>query len=64
MDERDGKDQGIQIVGYLIAGLLLYGGVGWLVDAVFHTSWALPLGVMVGLGLAVYLIIKRYGGNA
>jgi len=64
MDERDGQDQGIHMVGYLVAGLLFYGGIGWLVDFFLGTSWGLPLGLVAGVGLAVYVIVKRYGGNA
>lgn len=63
MDERGGKDQGIQMAGYLIAGVLFYGGIGWLADTLLGTSWWLPIGLLVGVGLAVYLIIKRFGSR-
>lgn len=49
------------VLSYVMAGLLFYGGLGWLVDRWLHTSWFLPLGMVLGLGLSVYLIIKRFG---
>lgn len=64
MEEQSGKDQGIQMVGYLIAGLLFYGGIGWLVDVLFGTTWGLSLGLVLGIGLAIYVIVKRYGTKA
>lgn len=47
--------------GYLVAGIGLYGGIGWLLDRWLETSFLLPIGIVVGLGLALYLIFKRFG---
>ena len=48
-------------LSYILAGLILYGGLGWLGDHYLHTEWMLPVGLIVGLGFSIYLIIKRYG---
>ena len=48
-------------LSYILAGLILYGGLGWLGDNYLHTEWMLPVGLIVGLGMSIYLIIKRYG---
>nr|WP_202897380.1 hypothetical protein [Actinopolymorpha pittospori] len=38
-----------------------YGGIGWLLDRHLGTSFLLPVGILVGLTLALYLVFKRYG---
>lgn len=58
-----GRDQGMAILSYLIAGICLYGGLGWLGDHFLHTSFLLPVGLIAGLVVSVYLIIKRYGST-
>ena len=63
-DHPRGRDEnpGWAIVSYLIAGMLLYGGIGWLIGR-WTGSTALPLaiGMLVGLALALALVIFRYG---
>lgn len=54
-------DQGVMVLSYLIGGVLVYGGLGWLGDRFFHTGFLLPLGIIVGAALAVYTIIRRFG---
>jgi F0F1-type ATP synthase assembly protein I len=54
-------DQGVMVLSYLIGGVLVYGGLGWLGDHFFGTSFLLPLGIVLGAALAVYAIIKRFG---
>jgi F0F1-type ATP synthase assembly protein I len=38
-----------------------YGGIGWALDWWFHTSWWLPVGLILGTALGVYLVIVKYG---
>ena len=54
-----GSEKGL----YILAGLLFYGGLGWLGDHLWKTSWLLPLGLILGLASSTYLIIKRYGSG-
>lgn len=54
-------DQGVTVLSYLIGGVLVYGGLGWLGDHFFGTKFLLPLGIVLGAALAVYAIIKRFG---
>jgi len=56
-----GTEDGYRIIAYLAAGLLFYGGIGWLLDRWLDTSFLLPVGIIVGVVLAMYSIIKRYG---
>jgi len=48
------------ITSYLISGMLVYGGLGALVDRwTGHTSLFAPIGVVAGLAAALYLAIAR-----
>lgn len=60
-DSTGRSDEGMRILSYLLAGLLFYGGLGWLGDRVFNTTWLLPTGIIAGVVLSIYLIIKRFG---
>jgi F0F1-type ATP synthase assembly protein I len=50
------------IVGTLLAGILAWGGIGYLLDRWmgFHYLF-LPIGMVVGVGIAMYVVIIRYG---
>jgi F0F1-type ATP synthase assembly protein I len=58
----DAKEQGYRVLSYLLAGIAVYGGLGWLLDRWLDTSFLLPVGVVVGAACSIYLIIRRYGG--
>lgn len=57
--DKAAMDQGMRALSYLISGVLLYGALGWVGDHFLHTSFLLPIGIVVGAGLGVYLTIKR-----
>ncbi|MFZ1385567.1 MAG: AtpZ/AtpI family protein [Propionicimonas sp.] len=61
MGEHGGTDQGLRIISILISGLLLYGGVGWVLDRWLQTSWWLPIGLIVGVIAGIYLVIMKFG---
>lgn len=52
------------ILSYLLAGIGLYGGLGWLGDRFWQTSFLLPVGMILGMGISIYVVIKRYGSAA
>jgi len=52
---------GWSIFSYLIAGMVAYGLVGWLVATVTHMPLLLPLSVLAGLVVAVAGIVYKYG---
>ena len=67
--ERLNKGTGYTIFSYLIAGMLAYGGIGWLIGHFTHISLLFPIGMLVGLAISVGWIIYWYGrphelGNA
>ena len=56
-----GLSTGWTVFSYLIAGMLAYGGIGWLVGRAVHVPLLFPIGMIVGLGISVGWVIYRYG---
>lgn len=61
-DRRD-SEMYTKVVGYLLAGPLLYGGIGWALDLWLGIGFLLPVGVLLGFALSLYLIWFRYGSR-
>lgn len=57
------SEDGMVVLSYLLSGIILYGGLGWVGDHYLKTSWLLPVGLILGLVTSIYLIIKRYGSG-
>jgi len=45
---------------YLVTGVGVYGLVGWLLDRWLGTAFLLPVGIVVGAALGLYLTYKRF----
>jgi F0F1-type ATP synthase assembly protein I len=56
-----GLDTGWAVSGYLISGMIAYGGIGWLIGRAVHVSLLFPAGMLVGLAISIAFIIHRYG---
>jgi ATP synthase protein I len=53
---------GYVAISYLIGGMVVWGGIGWLVDRWLGTGGiALAIGVVLGGAAGVYLIARRLG---
>jgi ATP synthase protein I len=53
---------GMTAVTYLLAGMLVWGGIGWLVDHWVGTKGIFAgIGAVVGVGSGIYLIVRRLG---
>jgi ATP synthase protein I len=52
---------GWSIFSYLVAGMVAYGLIGWLVATVTHIPLLLPLSALAGLVVAVAGIVYKYG---
>jgi F0F1-type ATP synthase assembly protein I len=57
----DEENAGWSVFSYLIAGMAVYGGIGWLIGRWAHLAFLFPVGMLTGLVLAIVLIIYRYG---
>lgn len=44
---------------YLVAGVLFYGAVGWLLDQWLGTRFLVAVGVLLGGGLGTYMMIVQ-----
>jgi F0F1-type ATP synthase assembly protein I len=57
-----GADQAWDVIGLLLAGILVCGGLGWLLD-----HWLglpdvfLPIGMVLGVGISIWLVYVKYG---
>jgi F0F1-type ATP synthase assembly protein I len=58
-----GADVVWSVIGTLIAGVLAWGGIGWLLDRWLGTRFLVAIGVIVGAAGAFYLIIRRHGSG-
>ena len=56
-----GMDQAMRVLSYLISGVVVWGGLGWLGDYLLKTNFLLPIGIILGAALGVYVIIRKYG---
>jgi ATP synthase protein I len=64
-DAWSGMGTGWAITSTLVAGMLVMGGLGFLVDALFGTERVFTgIGFVLGAALGVYVVYLRYGkGN-
>jgi len=49
------------IFGYMLSGLLIWGGIGWGLDKWLNNSFFLLAGILLGMGSALYLVWLRFG---
>ncbi|WP_033340182.1 AtpZ/AtpI family protein [Catenuloplanes japonicus] len=61
-EPESGADAGWSAVGYLLGGMIIWGGAGWLVDRWLGLpDVGLLIGLIGGTIAGVYLIVKRLG---
>jgi ATP synthase protein I len=60
---RAGPNEGTgwTVMSYLIGGMALYGGIGWLIGRWTGIAALFPVGMLFGLGLALTLVVLRFG---
>jgi F0F1-type ATP synthase assembly protein I len=57
-----GMSTGVTISAYLLSALIVWGGIGWLIDHLAGTGKVFTaIGMIVGAGAGTYLIYLRYG---
>ncbi len=61
-DRAPNSSQGMTALSYLVAGILVWGLIGWLVDRWLGTDGiAAGIGAVIGAAGGVYLIVRRLG---
>jgi ATP synthase protein I len=53
-------DDGWRVFSSMIAGMVFYGGLGWLIGHWTRIPILFPLGMILGIVLSVLLVIFRY----
>ena len=53
------ESDGWRILSYMFGGMILYGGIGWLVGKWTGISVLFPIGMILGIGLSIVLIVFR-----
>jgi F0F1-type ATP synthase assembly protein I len=48
-------------VSYLISGPVMFGGIGWALDHWLGTGFFVPVGILAGMAVSLYLVWFRYG---
>ena len=57
-----GANAGWAAVSYLVAGIVVWGLIGWLVDHWLHTGKiAIAVGCVLGAALGIYLVVRKLG---
>lgn len=59
-----GADEGWAVLGSLMSGLLLFGGLGWLLDQWWDIRVMAPVGAIVGMALGIYAVVMRHAQRA
>jgi len=52
--------EGWRVFSYMIGGMVLYGGLGWLIGHWTGISVLFPLGMIFGIVLSVVMIVYRF----
>jgi ATP synthase protein I len=58
-----GVNDGWSALSYLISGVLLWGGVGWLIDAWLGTRVFVAIGLVLGAAGGVGMVWLRYSAG-
>jgi F0F1-type ATP synthase assembly protein I len=56
-----GADTGWAVTGTMISGMAVWGGAGWLLDQWLDIVVFFPVGIILGMAVAIYLVVKRFG---
>ena len=56
-----GADVGWGITGTMLSGIIVWGGAGWLLDRWLETRFFILVGTILGLTVAIYLVVVKYG---
>lgn len=49
---------------YLVSGAAVYGLIGWGLDRWLGTTFLVAIGILLGVGLGIYMTFGRFGRHA
>ena len=56
-----GADTGWAIIGTMLSGMAVWGGAGWLLDRWLDIKVLLPVGIILGMAVSIYMVVVRFG---
>lgn len=56
-----GADAGWAVTGTILSGMAVWGGVGWLLDQWLNIRVFFPVGVILGVAVAIYVVVIKFG---
>jgi ATP synthase protein I len=56
-----GRGTGQEVFSYLVAGLLVYGAIGWVIAHFSHIELFFPIGMFVGIVISLCWVVYKYG---
>jgi hypothetical protein len=59
-DDDSPKGDPWNAVGYIVAGVVLYGLLGWALDEWLGTTFLVAIGILVGAGFGIYMTYARF----
>ncbi|TYK52998.1 hypothetical protein [Actinomadura decatromicini] len=62
--QREFADAAWSVPSYLLSGIIIWGGLGWLLAELTDQTWLIMVGVVIGAGLAIYLVYLKYGRHS
>lgn len=54
-------DAGMVALSYIMSGVILYGGLGWLAARWLGHQWLIAVGLILGMVASTYMISRRFG---
>src|SRR4051794_41956517 len=58
-----GADTGWAIIGTMLSGMAVWGGAGWLLDLWLDIKVFVPVGIIVGMAVSIYMGVVKYRGG-
>ncbi len=52
---------GWAVTGTLLSGMAVWGGAGWLIDQWLDIRVFFPVGIILGMAVAIYVVVVKYG---
>jgi F0F1-type ATP synthase assembly protein I len=49
------------VIGTMLSGMAVWGGAGWLLDRWLDIKVFLPVGILLGMAVAIYVVVVKYG---
>jgi F0F1-type ATP synthase assembly protein I len=57
-----GANEAWDVIGVLLSGIIVVGGLGWLLDLAFDLHYLfLPIGMVLGVGIAIWMVYLKHG---